>query len=163
MEVNTHLVGHVVDSIFSTMLDLPVRALGIGSPALQDKLTSSVYLEGTWNGGVSLILSRAHACRLASRFLGVDPPEDVDDDVRDAIGELANMIGGNLKSRLGPEMRLSLPSVIDGTEYEVRLCSSEVRDHLRFESKDGEFWVCIVGRKGSRLIHSDGAPARLLM
>jgi chemotaxis protein CheX len=163
VEVNTHLVGNVVDSIFSTMLDLPVRALDHGSPVLTDKVTSSVFLEGSWNGGVSLICSPAQACQLASRFLSVDPPAEVDDDVRDVLGELANMIGGNIKSCLGPDMRLSLPSVIDGSDYEVRVCGSEVRDHIRFESPDGEFWVCIVGKSGSRLVRNEGAPATMII
>lgn len=162
-EINTNLVGNVVDSIFSTMLDLPVQALDHHAPALKDKVTSSVYLEGPWNGGVSLICSRAHACLLASRFLGVDPPAEVDDDVRDVLGELANMIGGNIKSCLGPEMRLSLPSVIDGSDYEVRVCGSEVRDHIRFESPDGEFWVCIVGKSGSRLVRNESASSSVLI
>ena len=163
LEVNTRLVGQVVDSIFSTMLDLQVRPLDHGSPALKDKLTASVFLEGTWNGGVSLICCRAQACKLASRFLGIDAPGEVDDDVRDAMGELANMIGGNIKSCLGPEMRLSLPSVIDGCDYEVRVCGSEARDHVRFESPEGEFWICIVGKSGSRLVRDEIAAATMLV
>ena len=39
--------------------------------------------------------TRDQACQLAGRFLAMDPPEAVDDDVRDMLGELANMIGGN--------------------------------------------------------------------
>jgi chemotaxis protein CheX len=164
VDVSTTLISCVVDSIFSTMLDVPVRAIDCDVPVLKDKVTSSVYLEGPWNGAVSLICSRAHACQLASRFMGVDPPAEVDDDVRDALGELANMIGGNIKSCLGPEMQLSLPSVIDGSDYEIRVCGSEVRDHIRFESPDGEFWICIVAKTGSsRLLGGESKPAALLM
>jgi chemotaxis protein CheX len=162
-EVNTQLVGQVVQAIFSTMLDLPVQALDHRSPALKDKVTSSVFLEGPWNGGVSLICSRPHACQLAARFLAADPPAEVDDDVRDVLGELANMIGGNIKSCLGPDMRLSLPSVIDGSDYEVRVCGSEVCDHIRFGSPDGEFWICIVGKCGSRLVRDKSAPESMVI
>ncbi len=50
-----------------------------------------------WNGAVLLECDRRQACRFAGRFLSMDPPETVDDVVRDVLGELANMIGGNLK------------------------------------------------------------------
>ncbi len=43
---------------------------------------------------------RQLACQFAGRFLSVDAPESVNDDVRDVLGELANMIGGNMKSAL---------------------------------------------------------------
>ena len=92
-----------------------------------DRITSSVYLEGEWNGAISFECNRKHACQIARQFLASEPPEDVDADVRDVIGELANMIGGNIKSAIATDVRLSLPSVIDGSNYELHVCGSERR------------------------------------
>ena len=60
-------------------------------------MTSAVQLTGEWNGAVLLECDRGQACRFAARFLSIDLPDAVDDVVRDVLGELANMIGGNLK------------------------------------------------------------------
>ena len=48
--------------------------------------------------------------------------ESLDEDVKDAMGELANMITGNVKSRLeaeGNEIRLSIPTTVDGDNYKM--------------------------------------------
>jgi len=63
-------------------------------------VTACVFLEGDWNGAVTLECTRDQACEFAGRFLQMDPPDTMDDDVRDALGELANMIGGNIKSAM---------------------------------------------------------------
>ena len=58
---------------------------------------------------------------MTGAFLGMDVAE-IDEDVRDAIGELANMLAGNMKSVLDPngsEVQLSMPSAVHGEEYSV--------------------------------------------
>ena len=51
------------------------------------------------------------ACRFAGSFLGMPPPDVVTGEVRDVLGEVANMIAGNLKCTLQPGLRISLPLV----------------------------------------------------
>jgi len=84
------------------------------------------------------------ACEFAGRFLSMDPPELVDDVVRDVLGELANMIGGNLKCVLSPGIRLSMPSVVDGSDYSLRLCGAAERRQLAFQCDEGPFWITLV-------------------
>jgi len=59
------------------------------------------------------------------------------------MGELANMIGGNLKGILTSGLHLSMPSVVDG-EYSYRVCGSEIRDQITFECQEGTFWVTVL-------------------
>jgi len=77
----------------------------------------------------------------------MDPPESVDDDVRDVIGELANMIGGNLKSGMAPGVRLSMPTVMEGNDYDVRVCGSQLLERLAFQCEDGDFFVTVLSTK----------------
>jgi len=142
-EVSVEIVAQIVESIFVTMMDLEVSASETPSLPVGDRLTSSVYLEGDWNGAVSLECNREQACQFAGRLLSMDPPATVDDDVRDALGELANMIGGNLKSSMDANARLSMPSVIVGGDYELRICGSEIRNRLAFRLVEGHFWVTV--------------------
>jgi chemotaxis protein CheX len=142
-EVSAEIVTEIVESIFVTMMDLQVSASETPWLPAGDRMTSSVYLEGDWNGAISLECNREQACRFAGRLLAMDPPDTVDDDVRDALGELANMIGGNLKSSMTMQTRLSMPSVIDGGDYELRICGSEVKNRLAFRVDGGHFWVTV--------------------
>ena len=59
---------------------------------------------------------------MASKMLGM-PPEEVDNDSWDALGEIANMIAGNFKGKLsgvGNHCMLSVPTIIVGSDYETR-------------------------------------------
>jgi chemotaxis protein CheX len=107
-------------------------------------LTSSVHLSGVWNGALLFECDRRQACQFAGRFLSMNPPEVVTDDVRDVLGELANMIGGNMKSAMATGLSLSMPSVTDGSDYGLRVCGSEIQDRLAFECADGPFWVTLL-------------------
>jgi chemotaxis protein CheX len=148
-EVSVEIVAQIVESIFITMMDLEVSATETLCVPVGNRLTSSVYLEGDWNGAVSIECNREQACRFAGRLLCMDPPATVDDDVRDALGELANMIGGNLKSSMAANTRLSMPSVIVGGDYELRICGSETRSRLAFQLDGGHFWVTVSAKDGA--------------
>ncbi len=64
--------------------------------------------------------------------------------VCDALGELANVIGGNLKCGMSTGVRLSMPTVLDGRDYDVRMDRSEVRERIAFECSEGYFWVTLL-------------------
>lgn len=136
-------VAQVVESIFTTMMEIDVCATDAPWRPNRDRLTSSVYLEGEWNGAVSLVCDRHQAREFAGKFLSMEPPEAIDNDVRDVLGELANMIGGNIKSMMEKNVRLSLPSVIDGSNYELRVCGSHIEEAVGFRFYGGDFWVLV--------------------
>jgi chemotaxis protein CheX len=66
--------------------------------------------------GVQVRVSPALATLLAARMLACDEPTP--EDLLDAVGELGNIVGGNVKSLLFTSARLSLPSA---TLDDVRL------------------------------------------
>ena len=71
----------------------------------------------------------------------------VDDVIRDVLGELANMIGGNLKCVLSQGIQLSMPSVIDGSDYSLRVCGVAARQQLAFQCDDGLFWFTVLAKR----------------
>jgi chemotaxis protein CheX len=147
VEVLPSELAQIVESVFATMLSLEVRERGTPRFGGEDRVTAAVHLAGDWNGAVLLESDRQQACRFAGRFLSMDPPEAMDDVVRDVLGELANMIGGNLKCVLTKGIRLSMPSVVDGSDYGVRVCGAGVRERLAFECVEGPFWVTILATR----------------
>lgn len=97
--------------------------------------------------------SREQGCRLGGRFLSMDPPDTVDDVVCDVLGELANMIGGNLKCVLAQGVpstrgiRISMPSVVDGRDYSVHVCGAEARQRFGFLCDEGPFWITLLSTR----------------
>lgn len=75
------------------------------------RMSALVSISGAWAGDVEVRLTPGLARRLAREVLQVEPRTSDDPDVRDVVGEVANMIGGNLKALLPEPCHLSLPHV----------------------------------------------------
>ena len=76
--------------------------------------------------------------------MGVPTPAVVDSDVRDSIGELANMIAGNLKAILPSEAMLSMPSVVEGKDFALSVIGGNTSSRLTFASPHGPIAVTLV-------------------
>lgn len=74
-----------------------------------------VTVSGGWQGVVTVELEESVARALTAGMLAIPDGEEVgDSDLADAVGELVNMIGGNVKSLMPGPSALSLPSVAAG-------------------------------------------------
>ncbi len=72
-----------------------------------------VDVHGPWTGRAALETSSATASRLTRALLRLPAAAPVaDDDVVDALGELANVVGGNVKALLPEQGTLGLPRVV---------------------------------------------------
>jgi chemotaxis protein CheX len=81
--------------------------------------TAMVGLAGSLCGMVTMRCSQSSASRFASLMLGGASGSSAL-EVRDALGELCNMIAGNFKakiSKLADTCVLSVPTVITGDDY----------------------------------------------
>jgi chemotaxis protein CheX len=84
-------------------------------PALADgtsEVAAAVSVTGAWRGHVVVECSTAASRHAASALLGVPTGDVTEADVADALGELANIIGGNVKALLPEPSALSLPYVV---------------------------------------------------
>ncbi len=139
----TYLSNIVVD-VFRTMLNLEVEPQGDGDITAAGSVTAAVHFAGEWRGAVLLQLSPELACVLCARLIRVGSPPLYDDNVRDAVGELANMVGGNLKSILPFRVALSMPTVVEGSNYALRVCGGNLATIVRFSSTHGDFLCTLV-------------------
>ena len=79
-----------------------------------DPVSAWVDVVGPWTGSVVLTTGRRTAAELTRALLGPAAPEVLEDeDVTDAFGEIANVVGGNVKAALPGPSGLSLPDVGD--------------------------------------------------
>jgi chemotaxis protein CheX len=110
---------------------------------LENTITGVIGLAGTHKGVLAVHLPYAVAFAITGNFLGIELDE-MNEDVEDAIGEIANMLGGNVKSILtekGRDINLSLPSTISGKEYGFHTIKGAERIVIPFNCENGTFYV----------------------
>jgi CheY-specific phosphatase CheX len=143
-EIQMDELTQIVQDIFATMLCLEVSKSGQSWKPDGDRLTATIHLAGQWRGALALECEYKQACSFAARFLSMSPPEIVDDAVHDVLGELLNMIGGNLKYVLAGGLKLCLPSVVNGDDRRLRVCRAGVKERLVFDCAEGLFAIAVL-------------------
>jgi chemotaxis protein CheX len=134
----------VVDMVFSTMLGLKAELYPMPWSRPPDMVTATVYFAGAWQGAVLLECTRGQARTFARLLMSIQPSIMTDEDVRDTLGELANMLAGNLKSVLPSGVVLSMPSVIEGSDYSLQICGKRSIERVLFWSIEDIFGVTLV-------------------
>lgn len=137
--------------VFSTMLGLELEAeaerVDPECPTISDGVMALVGMAGSWAGAGVICCSAAFACQICNALVGTTA-EAVDEEVLDAVGEVANMIIGNLKTaveeHVGP-LGLSIPTVIYGRNFTSRSIGQNNWTVLPFRSgsETMEVRVCL--------------------
>lgn len=129
-----HWICEATQEVFSTMMGLEVTAEeayeesnGTGTV---DGVVALIGLAGQWVGGGIIHCDAPLARKLYRRFLmaETEPPGDgVNEEVLDAIAEIANMIIGNVKNdveELVGNIGMGIPSVVYGRKFTTRNAGS---------------------------------------
>jgi len=138
------MTAQIVQDVFETMLRYEIREFPANYEARSTIVTSAVFFAGAWKGAVIVECSDAQARFFTGRLMGIPQPAHMNDNVRDAMGELVNMIGGNLKSVLPIGVSLSMPSVLEGADYAYKICGSNENSRFSFCGDSGPLWVTLV-------------------
>lgn len=135
-----------VEEIFQTMLG--VRSHRARLPFVDDmeRVTAVVGYGGLFSGACIFRCGGQAAREIAGRMAGMSFDE-VDDTVKDAVGEICNMLAGSWKGKV-PELAahcgLSVPAVITGRDYNLHVQAPEFRlDHI-YAFDDLHFEVTIL-------------------
>lgn len=131
-------------SAFDTML---ACVLTRGTPYIKNgsqpshEVSGVIGLSGRAQGTVVVGLGREAALKVAEILLQERPPE-INGDVVDAVGELANIIAGRAKSQLEHlDLSISLPSVITGKSHCIQFPTKVTPICIPFESELGPITV----------------------
>ena len=82
-------------------------------------LSAIIGISEGLSGYLAIHMAPETACTVAGTMFG-DSYTEVDDIVCDAVGELANMLGGSLKKfsgRFGEPFKISVPTIVQGNDY----------------------------------------------
>jgi len=91
---------------------LPSDAPVSGKASIDAGVCASISIGGCWTATIIVRVSDELAMHIASCLLGMAHSELDDELINDALGELANVVGGNVKGLITSEgSSLSLPMV----------------------------------------------------
>lgn len=111
--------------------------------SFQDSVTGMLGLSGDFRGMVAVHCPAPLAKKIAGEMLGLEIAE-VNADVRDAFGEITNMVAGGLKVAFaseGKNVDLSVPTTVAGQSYNLNCLSQADCVIVPFLVPHGEFLV----------------------
>ena len=106
-------------------------------------VTGIISFSGDATGSLSITFTQACIVRIVSSMFGEEINE-LNEEVRDAVGELTNMISGDARRKLqqhGYAIRAAIPSVISGKAHVIRHVHGGPCIALPFTTNNGEFTV----------------------
>jgi flagellar motor switch protein FliN/FliY len=125
-------IDQVIIDTFKTMLSMDLAKVGLSNdPGLDDqRYVASVHFAGEVVGTLGLNASREFACLIGGTMLGMEPGELDEEEVKDVLGELSNIVSGNLKSDfLDSDLAcvISTPAITRGSDFKIE--PSKVGEH----------------------------------
>ncbi|MBM4024752.1 MAG: chemotaxis protein CheX [Planctomycetes bacterium] len=133
-----------VKEVFETMVFMALEEAGQAALCSDEPaLLGTITFKGRLEGCLGLCCGQTCARAIATSMLGMGPDDDLDPaDVCDAIGEIANMVLGAVKSRVQNEvgsMEVSIPSVVEGRELRTTLGEDSHQVAIRVSIEDEYF------------------------
>ncbi len=158
------LAVNSVSSVFNTMLESEAHlreTIKIDEEALEKGVnlpinTSQILLAGTvgFIGGLTgiiyIFMDLPLAMKTTCKLLGLEADEveeEGHETVNDAIGELTNMIVGTFKNDLsnkGYECRMTIPSILRGSNYTIEPAEAALRRIFKFDCEGSSFVLDIL-------------------
>jgi len=143
------IISNVVANVFDTMLSMEVESIEYQPAKINhgNRVVGSVSFAGAVLGNLNLHVDEEFACLMTAAMLGMEIDEvEGDEEVHDVIGELCNMICGDLKSKLcdaGLTCELSIPSITSGNGFKIESRGWERSEHYGFRSQDHSALVAV--------------------
>ena len=144
MEFNDDDIYAITENVWGAVLALAVAPAPptAATEGDADWLIGGVDIRGEWNGTILVHCPTALAQRVAGIMFDVDPAAATPGQVEDAVCQVTNMTGGNVKSLLPEPCHLDLPRMLRGDER-ARLLAMPAATRVGFECGAATFVVSI--------------------
>ncbi|MGO8944329.1 MAG: chemotaxis protein CheX [Syntrophobacteraceae bacterium] len=106
-------------------------------------VSAIIGVTGAAQGSMALIFTEQCINHVASNLLGASFTQ-VNHEVRDAVGELTNMICGDARRRLAEDgfaLQAGIPTIVSGKGHSVAHIANGPRLVVPFETSQGSFMV----------------------
>ena len=160
-------VGDSIIELFDTMLSLDVE-LSDREPfqSYEDfKVMGSIDFTGNVKGSIQFQVPKLFGRMIAAGVLGEELEQIQDiETVKDVIGEMTNILGGNLKAAFcdsGLICKISTPSLTVGIDFQIEILNMDRYEKFAFKLNDHDILVevCVKIDEGESSQTAAGAAA----
>lgn len=110
-------------------------------------LAGCVQITGEWQGAITLYAPKEIGKKVAATMHGLDETEVDNQQIQDVIGEITNILAGNIKSLLPAPCSISLPTVAV-TDYNLHHPGSQTLTAVNFDCDGLPFLVVMLQENG---------------
>jgi len=131
-------LDRAVSEVFSVMMGVDCVVAENGAAGERENISAVVGLAGAMSGSLVLHSGRRAAMRMSELMTG-SAPDGLDATVRDAVGEVCNMVAGAWKgfdAVMCAGCLLSTPTVVAGCSYELFSQRAPVRIERSYRFED---------------------------
>lgn len=145
-DIKTSVSESVID-LFDTMLSMKVELHETGSETGLDgfRMIGSLSLAGDVMGTLAIQVSDAFSRLMTASMLGIEIEEiESEEEVKDVIREVCNIVGGSLKSAfndMGLASDISTPAITLGNDFVIETLNMERYELFAFQYQEHKFFV----------------------
>ncbi len=143
--IERYIIDAVLE-VFATMIFIDIKsgdAMTGQDDSIDSNLTSMIGLAGDLQGVLAVHCPESAALGISGAMLGMTI-DAINDDVLDAIGEIANMVAGGLKTSLDGDnitTELAIPTTVLGKAVRTSGQAGGARFLIPFATPVGDFGV----------------------
>jgi chemotaxis protein CheX len=147
--VDIELINPFIDATINVLETMAFTKAEAGKPYLKKDsiargdVSGVLGLAGEACGTISVSFSEKSILAIVSSMLG-EEIKTLDDDIKDAVGELTNMISGQARQQLaelGRSLKAAIPTVIMGKDHSITHMTSYPVIAIPFSTDNGAFTV----------------------
>lgn len=114
-----------IKSVFNIMVGINVedkKVIISNKDGIRGDVTGIIGLSNDEiKGSMAITFPKELGKMVVANMLAIEPKDVTEEEIKDGLGEITNMVAGDLNNRIGNIFRLSLPSVITGDNHLVSL------------------------------------------
>lgn len=114
-------------------------------------VSAIIGITGVASGSMALVFTEKCILAIASNLLG-EAYTELNDEVKDAVGELTNMICGDGRRRLaeqGFSLQAGIPTIVSGKNHSITHFAKGPRLAVPFQTTHGDFMVEVAFANGT--------------
>jgi len=133
---------HVLETMASTRAEAGKPYLKKDQVARGD-VSGVIGMTGETRGTISISFAEASILPIVSNMLGEEMKE-MNEEIKDAVGEVTNMISGQARKRLdeqGRSLKAAIPTVIMGKDHSITHMTTYPIIAIPFSTDNGKFTI----------------------
>lgn len=147
--MDVKLINPFISATLDVLETMAFTKANAGKPYLKKDniaigdVSGVIGLTGVTNGSVSVSFSDTCILEIVSKMLG-EKFDSIDDDIKDAVGELTNMISGQARKALdgiGYNFDSAIPTVVTGKNHTIKHISKGPMIAIPFDTPNGPFTI----------------------